>query len=461
MSKKDLKRSLAAESLEKVGKRVLLQGWVQTLRDHGKISFVDFRDESGIIQCVGENLPKLSVESVVEIIGEVKKRPEKLINKELATGKVEVKIESLKILSPAKELPFPLDGQGYEINEELRLRYRYLDLRRPRLQRNIRVRSKYVQAAREYLFSKGFTEIETPILTKSTPEGSRDFVVPSRISPGKFFALPQSPQQYKQLLMTSGFIKYFQIARCLRDEDPRADRGYEHTQIDLEMSFVDREEVMSVFEEMTIYALEKVGAKITKKPFPVITHKEAMEKYGTDKFDLRSQEEKKNGAMSLAWVIDYPFFERDADGNWTFTHNPFSAPLTSQQEKWLVEGTNIEKIRTAQYDLVCNGLEVGGGSIRTNKPEVLKAVFGVMGYKEEKVMEDFGHMIEAFEYGTPPHGGCAQGFERLLMAFLGEDYLREVQAFPQTGRGRTSVMDAPSELEGKQLQELGLKVIEK
>lgn len=454
-------RVLVKDTIEKIGEEVLLKGWASSIRDHGKITFLDLRDRSGIIQCVGQNLPKVSVESVVEITGKVAKRPEKLINADLETGIVELQIIELKILSSAKELPMPLDTDGYEIGEETRLKYRYLDLRRARLQRNIRIRSKYVKAAREYLFGKDFVEIETPMLTESTPEGSRDFVVPSRIYPGKFFALPQSPQQYKQLLMTAGFERYFQVARCIRDEDPRADRGYEHSQIDLEMSFVTEEDVRHIVEEMTIYALEKIGAKISQKPFPVLTYAEAMEKYGADKFDMRTEEEKEQGIMAFAWVVDFPFFEKDKSGKWTFTHNPFSAPKNEEHEKWLLEKKNINQILTAQYDLVCNGYEVGGGSIRTHKPEVLKSTFEIMGYNESEIEDRFGHMLEAFRFGTPPHGGCAQGFERLLMAYFGEEYLREVQAFPQTGKGNTSVMNAPTKLTQEQLAELGINVVNK
>lgn len=450
------------ESAGKIGEKVLIKGWVDSVRDHGKITFIDLRDRTGILQCVGQNLPKLTSESVVEIVGKVKNRPEKLINPDLLTGKVEIEVEKLSVLSKSKEqLPLPIDGDGLDIDEEVRLKYRYLDLRRKRLQRNLKVRSNYVRYAREFLFEQDFVEIETPMLTKSTPEGSRDFIVPSRVYPGKFFALPQSPQQYKQLLMVAGFEKYFQIARCIRDEDPRADRGYEHTQIDLEMSFVDREEVMKLVEDMTVYALEKVDAKIAKKPFPVISYDDAMKKYGADKFDLRSDKEKKEGVLSFAWVTDFPFFEKNDEGGWTFTHNPFSAPINDEHEEWLMSGKNIDKIKTAQYDLVCNGLEVAGGSIRAHKPEVLEATYKIMGYAENEIEESVGHMIESFKYGAPPHGGCAQGFERLLSAYLGEDYLREVQAFPQSGRGRTSVMDAPSKVSNEQLKELGITVLKR
>jgi len=455
-------RTLVSDTLKTVGKDVKLNGWVDTIRDHGKVTFIDLRDRTGLVQCVGSKLPKVTSESVVEIIGKVANRPEKLVNPNLDTGKVEVQVKKLKILAlSAEQLPFPIEGDGLDIEEELRLRYRYLDLRRKRLQKNIRIRSDYVQAVRKYFFSKDFVEIETPILTKSTPEGSRDFIVPSRIYPGKFYALPQSPQQYKQLLMTAGFENYFQIARCIRDEDPRADRSYEHTQIDIEMSFVEREDVMRTVEENTIFALEKVGAKIAKKPFPVFTYNEAMKKFGSDKFDLRSEKEKKENVMSFAWVVDFPFFKRNKEGKWTFTHNPFSAPLGDKHEKWLLQGKYVDKIVTSQYDLVCNGYEIAGGSIRTHKPEVLEATYKVMGYKKEEIKESVGHMIEAFSYGTPPHGGCAQGVERTLMTYLGEDYLRELQAFPMTGRGRTAVMDAPTKATSEQLKELKLKVYRK
>ena len=461
-----MQRTLSSETLSQVGKTVKLAGWVQTRRDHGKIIFFDLRDSGGILQLVCTPQEKevyelaqtLRPEWVVEVEGEVKERPDAMKNAELATGNVEVGVKKLVVLSEAKTPPFPIDTPGYDIDEETRLKYRYLDLRRPRLQKNLKLRSEYVKAVREYLFSKGFLEIETPLLTKSTPEGSRDFVVPSRAQPGKFYALPQSPQQYKQLLMVAGFEKYFQIARALRDEDPRADRGFEHSQVDLEMSFVGMEDVMNVVEEMTVFAVEKIGGNIAKKPFPVFTYEEAMKQFGADKFDLRTEQEKKEGILSFAWVVSFPFFEKDKTGKWTFTHNPFSAPLNEEHEAMLLEGKDIEKIITSQYDLVCNGLEVAGGSIRTHKPEVLEAVFKIMGYKEEEIKEQFGHMLEAFTFGAPPHGGCAQGFERLLMAYLKEEYLREVQAFPQTGQGRTSVMDAPSELSEDQLKELHLKV---
>ena len=459
-------RTLTNEIPKKIGEKITIAGWVATRRDHGKIVFFDVRDKGGLVQVVFslttpeayEVAQTVRPEWVVEIEGTVQERPDKLKNPELITGDIEIVAEKITVLAEAKTLPLPIDTDGYEIGEDTRLAFRYLDLRRKRLQRNLAIRSEYVQAAREYLFSQGFIEIETPMLTKSTPEGSRDFVVPSRVYPGKFYALPQSPQQYKQLLMVAGFEKYFQLARAMRDEDPRRDRAFEHTQIDLEMSFVQREDVMALVEGMTVYALEKIGAKIAAKPFPVITYQEAIAKYGADKFDLRDEREKKEGVLRFAWVVDFPFFEKDEQGGWTFTHNPFSAPLSQEHEEWLLKGEHIEKILTSQYDLVCNGLEVSGGSMRAHRAEVLRATFRVLGYSDEKIEKEFGHMIQAFQYGAPPHGGCAQGFERLLMAHLNEEYIREVQAFPQTGQGRTSVMDAPSELTQDQLEELHLRV---
>ena len=454
-----MKRTLAIETVSKVNKSVLLKGWVNSVRGHGKIVFFDLRDRTGLVQIVAENLKtELKPEYVVEIEGKVVKRSEGYTNPKLPTGTVEIKLGKIKVLAKSKELPLPINTDGYDVNEEVRLKYRYLDLRRPRLQRNIKVRSDYVQACRDYLFKQDFTEIETPILTKSTPEGSRDFVVPSRLKPGKFFALPQSPQQYKQLLMTAGFEKYFQVAKCFRDEDLRADRGFEHTQIDIEISFVNREKVMEAVEAMIIFGLKKIGGKIQQTPFPVITYDQAIKQHGSDKFDLRSKKEKQSGILAFAWVINFPFFEKTEEDGWTFTHNPFSQPMP-EHESWILEKKNIDKITTSQYDLVCNGLEVAGGSIRSNRPEVLQKVFEIIGYKPKEIKQKFGHMLEAFEYGTPPHGGCAHGFERMLMAHFNEDYLREVQAFPQTGSGKTSVMDAPSEIEAKQLAELHIKSV--
>lgn len=465
------KRILVSDTIHQVGQSVLLQGWVQTRRNMGKLIFIDLRDHSGIVQIVF--LPnnkkllvladKLRSEFVVSIVGMVNKRPEKMVNPNLVTGTVEIVAQELEIINEAKTLPFEIDQDTFDINENTRLQYRYLDLRSERLQRNLKLRSSFIQKAREFLFKEQFTEIETPLLTKSTPEGSRDFIVPSRLQPGKFFALPQAPQQYKQLLMVAGFERYFQIARCVRDEDLRADRGFEHTQVDIEMSFVEREDVMRLVEAMMIQAVEALGFKIKQKPFPQVTYQEAMKKYGADKFDLRTAAEKKQNILAYAWVTDFPFFKKIDEvpptGGWTFTHNPFSQPLPEFLKDHL-KGKNTEKILTSQYDLVCNGFEVGGGSIRAHKPETLEATYRIMGYKDKEIKESVGHMLEAFQYGTPPHGGIALGVERNIMNLTGEDYLREVQAFPMTSSGRTAVMDAPSELSKDQLKEAHIKVVE-
>jgi aspartyl-tRNA synthetase len=453
-----MKRTLATATPQCLESEVILQGWVNSRRDHGKIMFLDLRDRSGLVQLVSvKALGDARAEDCIEVTGIVHNRPESMINPKLATGKVEIEVKKMTILSHAKELPFPLDTDGYEIKEEVRLKYRYLDLRRERLQKNIKLRSKMVDLIRQYLFKNDFTEIETPMLTKSTPEGSRDFVVPSRLNPGKFYALPQSPQQYKQLLMVAGFERYFQIARCMRDEDLRADRGFEHSQVDIEMSFVKREDVMALDESMIISVIEGLGLKIKQKPFPIFTYAEALQKYGADKFDLRTEEDKKNGIMAFAWVVDFPFFEKDKEGNWTFTHNPFSDPKPEHKD-WLLNKEHIGEILTTQYDIVCNGYEVGGGSIRSHDPKILQNVFEIIGHTAENIRTQFGHMLDAFEYGVPPHGGLAHGIERLLMTITGEPYLREVVAFPQTSGGQTSVMDAPSELSLKQLDELGITV---
>lgn len=450
-----MERTMILDTTKLIGKEVRLCGWVNTRRDHGKIVFIDLRDRSGIIQVVLVSKDyDLKPEDVVEIIGMVKARPEKMINTKIPTGKVEIEVRGISILSKAKELPFPIDTGGENIEEEIRLKYRYLDLRRARLAKNIRLRSKMVQLIREYFFKNDFVEIETPLLTKSTPEGSRDFLVPSRLQPGKFYALPQSPQQYKQLLMAAGFERYFQIARCLRDEDLRADRGFEHSQVDVEMSFVKREDVMKMIEGLIITVFEKMGVKIKQKPFPVFTYDEAISKFGEDKFDLRTEEEKKENVLAFAWVTKFPFFEKDKKGNWTFTHNPFSEPIPEDKEKFL-KG-EIKSIITNQYDLICNGFEAGGGSIRSTDPRILSKVFEVLGYKKEETIEKFGHMLEAFSYGVPPHGGIALGVERLMMCLTNERFLREVMAFPQNSAGRTSIMDAPSEVSEKQLKELGI-----
>ncbi len=445
------------------GQEVELAGWVHARRDHGKIIFIDLRDRSGLVQVVfTPKVPEASelrLEYVVKLTGLVKKRPASMVNPNQPNGSYEIEAKSLEILSPAEALPIPVDSDGYDINEESRLKYRYLDLRRERLTKNLLLRDKVTTLVREYLHQNDFVEIETPMLTKSSPEGARDFLVPSRLQPGKFYALPQAPQQYKQLLMIAGLERYFQIARAMRDEDLRGDRQLEHTQIDMEMSFAKEEDVRAMAEGMMIHVAESLGKKIWKKPFPVFTHEEAMAKFGADKFDLRSEEEKKDpDLLAFAWVIDFPLLEWDEDEKrFTFAHNPFSAPKADHVEK-LMKGEDLGSIRAQQYDLVCNGYELASGGMRISDPKVQRKVFELMGLAPEQIESRFGHLIHAYEYGAPPHAGIAPGLDRLLMILAHEPNIREVIAFPVTASGQTSVMDAPSEVDKKQLDELGLSI---
>ncbi len=506
-----MERTLAQETTKKVNKKVRLCGWVERRRDHGKLVFIDLKDRSGVVQIVissstligsqentsevtagplrreatkagmkprehsrsgakknQENTPgvklgtsevsKLRISDVIEVEGKVRKRPKELINPKLPTGKVEVGVEKVKILAKSKDLPFDIHGDGHNIGEEVRLKYRYLDLRRPRLVKNLELRHRFENFVRSWLTDKGFIEVETPYISKATPEGSRDFLVPSRLRPGKFYALPQAPQQYKQLLMVAGLEKYFQIARVFRDEDPRADRAYgEYTQIDIEMSFTTQDEILSLAESLITETAEKAaGKKIYKKPFPRIPYKEAMKKYGADRFDLR--EKKDPNVLAFAWVVDFPLFEETETREISPSHNPFTAP---KDEDVPLLDKDPMKVRSWQHDLVCNGYEVAGGAVRITDPKLQAKVFEVLGHSKEEIKEKFGHLLHAFEYGVPPHGGIAMSVERLMMVFADEKTTREVTAFPMTSGGQTSVMDAPSEVEPEQLKELGIKVVGK
>ena len=463
-----LKRTLALETVDVVGKIIKLQGWVSAIRDHGRITFLDLRDRSGIIQCVGQNLPKFGVESVVEIKGEVRQRPEKLINPKLPSGKIEVSIKELRIISQCAELPLPLETDGLEIDETVRCKFRYLDLRRSRMTRNLRLRSQVANFMRQWLLERDFVEVETPVLTKTTPEGARDFLVPSRLQPGKFYALPQSPQQYKQLLMVAGFERYFQLARCFRDEDPRKDRAYgEFTQLDIEMSFVEQEEILKLTEELFTEIVRTVfpDKKITQSPWLRISHREALRKYGSDKPDLR-QNKKDPNELAFAWITDFPLFvEQNKEdyffgsglAKWAPSHHMFTAP---HPDDILLLDENPTKVRGLQHDLVLNGFEVGGGSMRIHDPIIQAKIFDLIGFTEAQKKE-FSHMLTAFTYGVPPHGGIAPGVDRFVYVALGEPSIREVMAFPTSASGQTAIMDAPSKATVKQLNELGLKIIKK
>ncbi len=452
-----------------VGKEVRVYGWISIRRDHGKLIFLDIRDMSGSVQAVV--LPnhavvhaaaqKVRSEWVLDVTAKVNERPAKMVNEKEINGKIELELLSMTVLNEAEAPAIDAQSEGSDIGEEARLKYRYIDLKRPRMQRNIRMRHKVVNLIRNHLDAQDFVEIETPILTKSTPEGARDYIVPSRLDQGKFYALPQSPQQYKQLLMVSGFEKYFQIARCFRDEDTRSDRQPEFTQMDLEMSFVDREAVMQLNEAMLIRIVKELfpEKRIQQTPFPRITYAESMEKYGTDRPDVRENKEDPN-LLAFCWVVDFPFFEKTEEGGWTFTHNPFSAPKPEHMDM-LMGSKDIGSILTTQYDVALNGFEIGGGSIRNHRPEALKAVLEIMGHAPEAIEANFGHMLKALSAGAPPHGGIAWGIDRLMAILLNESSIREVITFAKTGEGKDLMMQSPSEVSDKQLKELNISLTKK
>ena len=478
-----MKRIPIEETIKNIAKKVRVAGWVNSRRDHGKIVFTDLRDRTGLLQIVFapskhqtsstkiqtdiyDLAQTLRTEWVISVEGKINKRPEKMVNSKIPTGKIELDAEKLDILNKAETPPFALDTDGYEINEEHRLKYRYLDIRRERMRNNLILRHKVIQFIRNFLSEKSFIEIETPILTKSTPEGARDYVVPSRVHHGNFYALPQSPQQYKQLLMVAGIEKYFQIARCFRDEDTRGDRQPEFTQLDLEMSFPTQDEILSLTEELYIKIIKTLTPEkhITKIPFPRLGYDEVMKKYKTDKPDLRKNSARGGSAfggkkdpneLAFAWIIDWPLFEWNKGGKrWDPMHHIFTAPKT---EDVPLLDKDPSKMRSWQHDLVLNGNEIGGGSIRIHKPEIQEKVFKLVGLKEEEIQNKFGHLLKAFQYGTPPHGGIATGIDRLIMILRNEPSIREVVAFPKTGDGKDLMMNAPSKIDAKQLKELGIK----
>lgn len=447
-----------------VGETVVLAGWVDVRRDQGKMVFFDFRDMKGKIQCIVLPMHQDAItlakeirpEWVLKLEGKVNKRPEKNINPNVPAGDVELEVTKIEILNKAETPPFELNVDTMPVGEDIRMKYKYLDLRSERMQKNIRMRDKVISFIRDYMHKNDFIEIETPMMTKGTPEGSREYIIPSRLFNGEFYVLPQSPQQFKQLSMVAGFEKYFQIARCMRDEDTRGDRQPEFTQLDMELSFVEQEEIIAYNEAMLIELVKNVYPEkhISAIPFPRITYAESMEKYGNDKPDMRVNKDDPN-ELAFCWVVDFPMFEKNDEGGVQAVHHPFTSP---KSEDAMLLDTEPEKARANAYDIVLNGYEIGGGSIRIHNRDLQNKVFELLGLSAETIQARFGHILTAFEYGAPPHGGIAWGMERLIMLLQNEPNIREVMAFPKTGEGRDLMMGAPSEMPEKTLRELGIQI---
>ncbi|MCK5095915.1 MAG: aspartate--tRNA ligase [Candidatus Pacebacteria bacterium] len=452
-----------------IDQEVTVAGWINVRRDHGKLIFIDLRDMSGVVQMVAlpshseahEVASEVRPEWVVEVRGKVNKRPEKMINADEQNGDIEIEVLDMKVLNQSKTPPFEISEDTKDVDENVRLKYRYLDLRTKRMQENIRMRDSIVAFFRDYMHKNDFVEIETPMLMKGTPEGSREYLVPSRIEPGKFYALPQSPQQYKQLCMVAGFEKYFQITKCMRDEDLRGDRQPEFTQLDYEMSFVTQEEILQFTEKMFIELVEKLfpEKKISKVPFTRITYAESMEKYGTDKPDLRENKEDPN-ELAFVWVVDFPLFEINEEGQLAAAHHPFCSVKEEDNEKFMnaKSGKDILDVRANAYDMVLNGYELSSGSIRIHKQDMQEKVFDLLGIDREEQQTRFGHMLEAFKYGAPPHGGSAPGIDRFIMVLADEPNIREVMAFPKTREAKEPMTNSPAPTDKKILDELGLEL---
>ena len=444
-----------------IGTTVTLCGWLHRRRDHGGLSFIDLRDRSGLAQVVfnakndaalHQTAKSFGPEYVLRITGTVGARPKGTENPKLPSGIVEVKAVQAVVLNPATPPPFEIDDQ-LDVSEDVRMQWRYIDLRRPSSQEKLIVRHRMVQRMRQIFHELGFLEVETPILTKSTPEGARDYLVPSRVNPGRFFALPQSPQLFKQLLMVAGLERYVQFARCFRDEDLRADRQPEFTQLDLEMSFVEEEDIFRIVEDVVERVFrDELGVALTT-PFPRLTHQEATQKYQSDKPDLRTP----SNPWAFCWIIEFPLFHWDDQAKrWDAEHHPFTAPHPDDVAALEKEPG---KVRARAYDLVLNGVELGSGSIRIHQEAMQRAVFNVLGLGEQVIQERFGFLLKAFSYGAPPHGGFALGLDRLVAMATHAPSIREVIAFPKTQKAVDSVTEAPSPVTEAQLKELGIVVL--
>ncbi len=444
-----------------IGQTATLMGWVHRRRDHGQLIFLDVRDRAGLTQVVvaGKQQPDLferakdmRSEFVVAVTGEVRQRPAGTENPKLPTGQVEVSARELVVLNPSQTPPFEIEDDA-TLSDEVRLKYRYVDLRRPTMAHNLLLRHRLIKLVRDELDRQGFVEVETPILTKSTPEGARDYLVPSRLNPGKFYALPQSPQLFKQLLMVGGLDRYFQIAKCFRDEDLRADRQPEFTQLDLELSFIDEETIFTLLEALLARVLKEACGLALETPFPRVTHAEAMRQHQSDKPNLKTAQR----PWAFVWVTDFPLFHFTPETKrWEAEHHPFTSPRPEDLDRW---EHDPGQAGSRAYDLVLNGVELGSGSIRIHQADLQRRMLTFLGLSDAQIDERFGFLLEALSYGAPPHGGFALGLDRLLALLTGAESIRDVIAFPKTQKATCLLTDAPSDVSAAQVRELGLSVV--
>ena len=454
-------RTRTHETASKVGETVSVYGWIHSRRDHGKVTFFDLRDRWGLLQVVVfgdmiERVKDIRPEWVVKMTGTVALRPEKLINPDLLSGTVELQVASVEVVSKAETPPFQLDQDTLQVDEETRLTYRYLDLRSERMTKNLELRHKIIGHARNYLNERGFIEVETPTLTKGTPEGAREFIVPSRLHVGSFYVLPQSPQQYKQLLMIAGIDRYYQLAHAFRDEDQRGDRQPEHTQLDIEMAFVTQDDILELMEQLFTDLVANVTPtkRLAALPWPRITYKQAMEQYGTDKPDLRKDKNDPD-ELAFAFITDFPLFGKNSSGEVVAEHHPFCMPNPEDIDKL---DSDPFAVRGWTYDMVCNGYELASGSIRIHDPNLQRKIFQILKLSEAEIDARFGHLLKAYNYGAPSHGGIAPGIDRLTMILANEPNIREVIAFPKTGDAREPLTGAPTPLVDQSLKDAHIEL---